>query len=80
MDQQRDLLVLNRTKSDEADLAVEINELNHILHQAETLQSFCLAHEVIDVNRYKIISKPHIIHKYIKEYPAKAFVFICNKN
>ena len=80
MDQQRDLLVLNRAKADEAALESEINGLNILLHNTETVQSFCLAHEVIDVNRYKIIHQPHIIQKYLKAYPEKAFVFICNKN
>lgn len=79
MHPQRDILVLNKSKADEIEMKEELDVLNILLHHAETLQSFCTSHEVIDVNKYKIYQQQHIIQKYLKE-ANKPFVFICNKN
>lgn len=79
MHPQRDILVLNKAKIGELEMKVELDVLNLLLHHAETLQSFCTSHEVIDINKYKIYHQPHIIQKYMK-ISKKPFVFICNMN
>ncbi len=77
----RDLLVLMKDNAlSEAAMEHEVEILNNILYNVESLHSFCIANEVIDVNKYKIIKKPHQIQQAIRERSHKPFVFICNKN
>jgi hypothetical protein len=35
---------------------------------------------LIDLNRFRIIRKPHLIIKAIRQRELKPFQFICNKN
>jgi len=77
----RDLLVL--TKYDVPDpvaMEQEIEFLNKLLFTVENLHTYCMVNEVIDVNKYKIIRKPHLIHQIIRERNIKPFVFIFNRN
>jgi hypothetical protein len=77
----RDLLVLIKNDSvSEAAMEHEITLLNNLLYSAKSIHSFCIANEVIDVNKYKIIKKPHLILQAIRDKSHKPFVFICNKN
>ena len=77
----RDLLVLMKHDSiSEAAMERELDLLSSLLYSVESLQCFCIANEVIDVNKYKIIQKPHLIQQAIREKSHKPFVFICNKN
>jgi hypothetical protein len=77
----RDLLVLIKNDSvSEAAMEHEITLLKNLLYSVESIHSFCIANEVIDVNKYKIIKKPHLIQQAIRDKSHKPFVFICNKN
>jgi len=77
----RDLLVLMKHDSvSEAAMEHEITLLNNILYSVESIHSFCIANEVIDINKYKIIQKPHLIQQAIREKSHKPFVFVYNKN
>ena len=77
----RDLLVLTgTTKMNRQLLEQQVELLNDLLYHVENLNAFCIANEVIDVNKYKIIQKPHIILQIIREKSLKPFVFISNKN
>jgi len=77
----RDLLVLSKKASFNEDaLQHELDQLNSLLFNIENLQSFCTAHEIIDVNKYKVIKKFHLIQQIIREKALKPFVFIFNKN
>jgi predicted metal-dependent phosphotriesterase family hydrolase len=51
-----------------------------VLVPVENWLSFCVANEIIDINRRKIISKEHLVQKILKDNPNQPFVFICNKN
>ena len=64
----------------EAAMEHEVDLLSSLLYSVESLQSFCIANEVIDINKYKIIQKPYLIQQAIREKSHKPFVFICNKN
>jgi predicted metal-dependent phosphotriesterase family hydrolase len=78
---QRDLLVLQAKhliSQEEIDRQIAI--LNIVLAPVENWLSFCVANEIIDINRRKIISKEHLVQKLLKDNPNKPFVFICNKN
>ena len=80
-DANRDLLVLaNTDKLSPAELEHQVELLNTILYHTENWESFCTANEIIDINRHKIIRKPFLIEKILRERKQKAFVFTSNKN
>lgn len=77
----RDLLVLSKKVSlDPRELEHEVELLHELLFHVEALANFSQATEIIDVNRYKIISKSHIIEQIIREKSIKPFQFLFNKN
>lgn len=77
----RDLLVL--TKKDvlnQQELEHEIELLNDLFYLVENSDALCIANEVIDINRNKVISKVKKIDQILRESKLKPFVFISNKN
>ena len=79
--ENRDLLVLSKNvTSDATAMLNEISQLGKMLHAVENLHSFCIANEIIDINEYKIITKPYQIQQRIRQRNIKPFVFIINKN
>ncbi len=77
----RDLLVLSKKVSmDPVELEHEVELLHEILFHVESLPNFCICTEVVDVNRYKIIHKAHLIEQIIREKKLKPFQFFFNKN
>jgi hypothetical protein len=75
----RDLLVLlkNEFASEQA-IEHELRLINHILVQAESVEQFCIAHEL--VTRHRITSSPDKILKAIRFSELKPFRFLINKN
>ncbi len=82
MNPNRDLLVMFKHHAmSENEIEQEVVKLNKILFTAERLDNFVSAHEVIDINRYKIINNPVLIKKMIRQKKYnKPFVFFNNKN
>lgn len=77
----RDLLLLTKyEKSDSVAMKLELKFLNDLLYRVESLHHFCIVNEIIDVNKYKIFTKPYQVHKISRERRIKPFVFIFNKN
>jgi hypothetical protein len=77
----RDLLVLSKnTSPDPQELEHEVEQLHQILFHAETMSNFCMVNELIDVNRYKVITKPRQVERIVREKRLKPFQFISNKN
>ena len=77
----RDLLVLvkdDRLNQDAIEL--ELERLNRLLMIFETLEKLCIAHEVFDMNRYRIMRKDVKIRSIIAQKELKPFVFLFNKN
>ena len=77
----RDLLVL--VKDDHLNgksMENELEQLNQLLFHFETIDNFCTAHEVFDLNRYKILHEARLIRKLVNEKELAPFVFICNMN
>lgn len=77
----RDLLVL--VKDDHLDkdaIEFELEQLNQLLFVFETVDNFCVAHEVFDFNKYKVIHNARTIRQLLKQKELKPFVFISNKN
>lgn len=58
----------------------ELEQLNDLLFHYETMESFCVAHEVFDLNKHKTIHRIGPMQKIIRQKELKAFQFICNKN
>ncbi len=82
MTSNRDLLVLFRQRlMSQQDIDREVMQLNELLFTTERLDNFVQAHEIIDLNRYKIITKQVEIKKLIRQKKLnKPFVFFSNKN
>ncbi len=77
----RDLLVLtNKIHLDPAQMEQEVISLQELLLTVENSKSFCIANEVIDLNRYKIITKPLLVQQAIDLKGNKPFIFINCKN
>lgn len=79
--QHRDLLVLlNKDHKNQQSIEQEVEWLHCVLFHTEELENVCTAHEVIDLNNYKVYTQPHRVKKAILRKDFKAFEFICNKN
>jgi hypothetical protein len=77
----RDLLVLVKDEyMSEKFMESELEQLNEMLFHFETIEKFCVVHEIFDMNKYKIISKAHLMQQIIRQRELKPFQFICNKN
>ena len=78
----RDLLVLLKDElpNDDMSMEFELEQLNELLFRTETIENFCLASEVIDLNKYEIIEDPQRLARILSLDEPKAFQFICNKN
>ena len=78
---RRDLLVLSkRVSEDPKQLEHEVEVLDAILFEIETIHNVCLCSELLDVNNYKVIRKPFLIETKLKEPQLKPFQFLFNKN
>ncbi len=82
MTSNRDLLVMFRQHAmTQQDIDKQLLQLNNMLFTTERLDNFVGAHEILDLNRYKIINNPVEIKKMIRQKKlTKPFVFFNNKN
>lgn len=82
MTTNRDLLVMFRQRTmTQQDIDREVTQLNELLFTTERLDNFVKAHEVLDLNKYKIINNAVAIKKMIRQNKLnKPFVFFSNKN
>ncbi len=77
----RDLLVLTKKElMNQQELEHEIERLNDLFYVVENSNALCIANEIIDINRYRVISKIQQVRQILKEQQLKPFVFISNKN
>ncbi len=77
----RDLLVLFKEElmSPQA-IEHEVELLHELLFSVEKMENMVTAHEVINLNSYKIYNKFNIIRDTIRKKDLKPFVFLSNKN
>lgn len=82
MTSNRDLLVMFRERlMSQQDIDREVMQLNELLFTTERLDNFVKAHEVIDLNRFKIVKNTVDIKKMVRQKKLnKPFVFFSNKN
>ena len=77
----RDLLVLVKDAyTNKEAMQHELHQLNLLLVNFETVESFCIAHEVFDIQKYRILTKKSQLQKIFEKEALKPFMFICNKN
>ena len=76
----RDLLVLFKEESNPKAIEHEVELLHELLFYVEKIDNLIVAHEVINVNRYKIYSDRKTITETLKLKKLKPFVFLNNKN
>lgn len=78
---KRDLILLRKDDQlDELNIEREVECLNYLLQTVETISSLCTAHELIDMNRFKIYQDTLSITKALKQKELNPFQFIINKN
>ena len=77
----RDLLVLFKQElmTPQA-IEHEVGWLHELLFKVERMDNFIEAHELIDLNRYKITNKALDIKKNVRRKKDQPFVFLNNKN
>jgi len=77
----RDLLVLVKDEyHSESMMQRELQELNRLLYHFETLDTIAVAHEILDMNRGKVIERIAGVKKILAHKILKPFQFACNKN
>jgi hypothetical protein len=82
MTTNRDLLVMFKQRAmSQKDIDMQVMQLNDLLFTTERLDNFVRAHEIIDLNKYKLIKNPVDIKKILREKKlSKSFLFLFNKN
>ncbi|MEO6329050.1 MAG: hypothetical protein ABIO55_08965 [Ginsengibacter sp.] len=77
----RDLLVLFKEDlmSPQA-IEHEVELLHELLYGVERLENLVIAHEVINLNKYKIQNDFNSVREAIRYKELKPFVFLNNKN
>lgn len=76
----RDLLVLSRNEDMTSEqIQFHVSQISTLLYNVENMTAFCIANEIIDINRYKIVRKPYLIEQILRDN-NKPFVFVVNKN
>lgn len=77
----RDLLVLfNQELLSPQAIEHEVELLHELLHSVERLDNLVIAHEILDLNKYKVINKIMTLRSTIRKQELKAFVFLNCKN
>ncbi len=82
MGANRDLLVMFRQNiMSQQDIDRQVTQLHEILFNTERLDNFVKAHEILDLNRYKIVNSSVEIKKMLRQgKDRKPFIFFSNKN
>lgn len=77
----RDLLVLfNQELMTPQAIENEVELLHELLFSVERLDNLVSVHEVIDLNKYKVIKKHITVRKIIRLQELKPFMFLNCKN
>ena len=76
----RDLLVLfNQELMTPQAIEHEVELLHELLYTVERIDNLIIAHELIDLNKYKIIKKPFHLRTIFRQRILKPFEFLnCN--
>lgn len=77
----RDLLVLFKQGllSPQA-IEETVDWLHEILQTTERLNNLVVAHEILDLNKYKVIHNPLVLRNTLRKELLKPFIFLNCKN
>lgn len=79
--QTRDIILLRKDMApDEQSIEREVVVLNSLLQKVETIDSLCVAYELIDLNRFKVVHDRTALGKVLKPNALKPFQFLFNRN
>ena len=77
----RDLLVMfNQELMSPQAIEQQVGLLHELLFSVERMENLAAAHEIIDLNKYKVINKTLIVRNTIRTQVLKPFVFLNCKN
>jgi hypothetical protein len=77
----RNLLVLfNQELMTPQAMEHEVDMLHELLYKVEQLDNLTTAHEIINLNKFKVINNPSYLRKIIRQRELKPFIFLNNKN
>jgi hypothetical protein len=77
----RDLLVLFKEElMNPQAIEHEVELLHELLYCVEKIDNLIIAHEVINLNKYKIYSNEKTIRETLRKQELKPFIFLNNKN
>jgi hypothetical protein len=77
----RDLLVMfNQELMSPQAIEQQVELLHELLLDVERMENLAIAHEVIDLNKYKVINKYAVIKDTIRMQELKPFIFLNCKN
>lgn len=77
----RDLLVMfNQELMSPQAIEQQVELLHELLLNVERMENLAIAHEVIDLNKYKVINKYTAIKDIIRMQELKPFIFLNCKN
>ncbi len=77
----RDLLVMfNQELMSPQAIEQQVELLHELLLDVERMENLAIAHEVIDLNKYKVINKYTVIKDTIRMQELKPFIFLNCKN
>jgi hypothetical protein len=77
----RDLLVLFKEElMNPQAIEHEVEMLHELLYSVERIDNLIVAHEVINLNKYTIISDQNFIRQTLSLKELNPFVFLNNKN
>jgi len=77
----RDLLVLfNHEIMTQKAIEHEVEQLHQLLYTIEGIDNLIVAHEILDLNKYRIIDNTTQLRKLIRQRELKPFVFLNCKN
>lgn len=73
----RDLLVLfNQELMTPQSIEHEVELLHQLLYSIERIENLIIAHEILDLNKYRVINKPIQLRKLFRQRELKPFVFL----
>jgi hypothetical protein len=77
----RDLLVMfNQELMSPQAIEQQVELLHELLLDVERMENLAIAHEVIDLNKYKVINKYAVIKDTFRMQELKPFIFLNCKN
>ena len=77
----RDLLVLfNQEMMTQQAIEHEVGLLHELLGSVEKIENLVIAHEIFDLNKYRIINKAIPLKIILRERKLKPFIFLNCKN